>query len=116
MRNSMNFKAILFLSTCLYCHFSLYADPSQQLFPWMEADAASNVIEEQIYDNGQGEDQIKTFCHSNDLNLRANAENQFTSLDSISVSQSNIAPSGTAYSWSGMTSSTAIMGQVAQPG
>lgn len=41
MRVSMNFKPILLLSalvTCLYCHFMLYAGPSQQLFPSMEAD------------------------------------------------------------------------------
>ncbi len=37
-------------------------------------------------------------------------------LSAEAVSQGNIAPSGTAYSWSGMTSSTANTKRVAQPG
>lgn len=84
-------------------------------------DDAGNVIEEPTPVNGQGEAQIKTFSYSNDrLNLCVNAEDQEenlrTSLNCLSLSQTNIAPSGTAYSWSRMTSSTANTGRVAQPG
>lgn len=54
-------------------------------------------------------------CHCA-LNAENQEENLFTSLGSVSVTQSNIAPSGTAYGWSRMTSSTANTGRVALPG
>jgi len=99
------------------------ADSNEKVLTYhvFKYDAAGNVIDKQTYVDGQGEAQIKTFAYSNNgLNLRAHTEdhkaNPFTSSGSLSVSQINIAPSGTAYSWSGMTSSTANTKRVAQPG
>lgn len=72
------------------------------------------------YEVDAGHHISKTGASIAGLNLSVNVEaqkmNLLTSLDSGSVGQSNIAPSGTAYGWSKMTASTANTGRVALPG
>jgi len=78
--------ALFTMLTCLCCHFALYATPSSQVL--------ATVSEPGKLKNGI------SVAH-----------------DSIGAAKTtNIAPFGTAYSWSGMTSSAANTGRVAQPG
>jgi hypothetical protein len=82
-------------------------------FHFFEDNAAGNVIEKQAYINDQA--QIKTLAYLT-TGLNAQEENLLALTDNILASQSNIAPIGTAYGWSRMTSSTANTGRVVQPG
>ncbi len=81
-------------------------------------DTSTTTYKEQAPVTVQAKTFIETHGYSDDgLNVPLNAKEQKGSQPKNSyVNLSNIAPMGKAYGWSGMSSSTANNGQVAQPG
>lgn len=84
--NTKSILALFTLITCLCWHFVLYAAPSPHVFS-------------KVADSGTVKNGISATHHS---------------IGTVKID--NIAPLGTAYGWSRMTSSTANTGKIARPG